>query len=321
MLKRTKILAVIATLLISVLSGCSGNDKSEKVQEDAVSEQVQNTEVEVENESIPSEKEKTLEAILALDTFGDEFIAELMNELTADSANPEIYVVLAEKYMSTEAYENALFVLEVGDITGEEVLLEIRQEMGAAVGLLEESPATSSEKSEPVEEEKVVESEVIAGQYTFEGKNGTYLLTYDPEKIEIKRGGAKPLETIGDVRSSVSFSVENDYACAQEYVDEYVAFLKVIDEQEEIERYDEINVSPITQIQIGNVTVEYYTLQIVGMLKGVEETVDNSYAFINLGTGDCLVISDYYYDKNAEKTGVDFKELLSWVIVNLEVVE
>ena len=52
-----------------------------------------------------------------------------------------------------------------------------------------------------------------------------------------------------------------------------------------------------------------------------EETTENTYAFINLGTGDCMMIWDYYYDKNAEETGVDFKELLSWVILNLEVVE
>ncbi len=52
-----------------------------------------------------------------------------------------------------------------------------------------------------------------------------------------------------------------------------------------------------------------------------QETTENTYAFINLGTGDCMMIWDYYYDKNAEETGVDFKELLSWVILNLEVVE
>ena len=129
------------------------------------------------------------------------------------------------------------------------------------------------------------------------------------------------MERIGDVRASVDFSMKTNYASAQEYVDEYVQFLKEMDEQEEIERYDEINVSAITQEQIGTVTVELYTLKIEGMMKGVEETTENSYAFINLGTGDCIVIWDYYYDKNAEETGVDFKELLSWVIVNLEPVE
>lgn len=234
-------MTVIVAILISVLSGCAGNnDEGVKVQEDVVTEQVQNTEVEAEEESVPAEQEKTVEAVLALDTYGNEFIAELMTEMSADSTNPEIFIVMAEQYMSMEAYEEALFVLEVGAaVTGEELLLEIHQEMGVAAGLLEGETTTSSEKVDSEDAEKVAEPEVVAGQYTLKGQNGTYLLTYDPEKIEIKSGGAKPLERIGDVRASVDFSMKTNYASAQEYVDEYVQFLKEMDEQEEIERYDE----------------------------------------------------------------------------------
>ncbi|MBR4983522.1 MAG: hypothetical protein IKY94_13295 [Lachnospiraceae bacterium] len=243
----------IIIVLISVLSGCAGNnDEGAKVQEDVVTEQVENTEVEAEEESVPVEQETT-----------DEEAAEVAEEETT----------------------------------------------------------ASSEKVDSEDAEKAAEPEVVEGQHTFNGKNGTYLLTYDPEKIEIKSGSAKPIERIGDVRAGVNFSMETNYASAQEYVDEYVQFLKEMDEQEEIERYDAIKVSPITQEQIGNVVVEFYTLTIEGMVMGVEETTENTYAFINLGTGDCMMIWDYYYDKNAEETGVDFKELLSWVILNLEVVE
>lgn len=325
-MKRFKIMAVTMTLLIGVLSGCSGNETGEKKQEESVVEQVENSEDKIEGEvveeSVLAEKEKTIEDILALNTNGDEFIAELQNELTADSSNPEIYIVLAEQYMSIGNFEDALFVLEVGaEITGEGMLLDIRQEMGMAVGLLEGGASTSLDEPEVMEAETKVEPEVVAGQHTIKGKYATYLLKYDPEKIEIKGGGAKPLETIGELRSSVSFSMEKDFASAQEYIDDYVEFLKLIDEQEEIERYDEINVSPITQVQMANVMIEKFSIQIVGMNKGVEETLNNSYAFINLGTGDCLVITDYYYDVNAEETGVDFLELLSWVILNLEKVE
>lgn len=251
MMKRIKIMTVIVTILISVLSGCAGNnDEGVKVQEDALTEKVQNTEAEAEEESVPVEQEKTVEA-----------------------------------------------------------------------EVVEGETAASSEKVASEETEKAAEPEVVEGQYTLKGKNGTYLLTYDPEKIEIKGGSAKPLERIGDVRAGVDFSMKTNYASAQEYLDEYIPFLKELDEQEEIERYDEIKVSPITQEQIGNVVVELYTLTIDGMIMGVEEVTENTYAFINLGTGDCMMIGDYYYDKNAEETGVDFKELLSWVILNLEVME
>lgn len=72
---------------------------------------------------------------------------------------------------------------------------------------------------------------------------------------------------------------------------------------------------------MGNVIVEKFSIKIVGMMKGAEDTWDNSYAFINMGTGDCLVLTDYYYDKTAEETGVDFLEVLSWIILSLEVIE
>ena len=241
-MKKIKIWALVAAMLIGALSGCAANDGSIKVQEDVVTDQVEvvgeETEIEAEEESIPEEKDKTVEAVLALDTYGDEFIPELMNELPDNSTIPDIYVALTQRYMAVEAYEDALFVLEVGAaITGEEMLLGIRQEMGTAVGLLEEETAPSAENVDSIEAEKVAKPEVAAGQYTFTGENGTYLLTYDPEKIEIKRGSAMPLEAIGDLRAGVDFSVETGYASVQEYIDEYVAFLKEIDEQEEIERY------------------------------------------------------------------------------------
>ena len=321
-MKRITIFAVIMAMFACALTGCSSGNEEKKVQEDVVAEQMENLKEETEAAAEAEEEsvlvEKTVEAILALDTCGSEAIAEIMSELPDNSEYPDIYVVSAEQYMSVGAYENALFVLEVGaEITGEEMLLDIRQGMGEGVGLLEGEESVSSED---VEEEKEVEPEVVAGQKVFDGKYGKYLLTYDPEKIEMK-SGAKPLESIGELRASVDFRMEHDYVSAQEYIDEYVEFLKVIDEQEDIERYDEINVSPITQAQIGNVTVEKFSIQIVGMNKGVEETLDNSYAFIDLGTGDCLIITDYYYDKNAEVTGVDFLNLLNWVILNLEVME
>ena len=300
-MKRITICAVIMAMFACVLIGCSGGDEGKTVQEDVVAEQVENV------SEVETTREKTIEAILALDTYGNEAIAEIMGDLSLSSEYPEIYITLAEQYMAVEAYEDALFVLEVGaKVTGIDMLLDIRQQIGVSVGLLEE------------EEKK--EREVIAGQHIIEGRNGTYLLTYDPEKIEMS-GGAVPLETIGEWRADIDFSIETECTSAQEYIDEYVEFLKVIDEQDEIERYDEIDVSSVTQVQMGNVIVEKFSIKIVGMMKGAEDTWDNSYAFINMGTGDCLVLTDYYYDKTAEETGVDFLEVLSWIILSLEVIE